>query len=114
MKYINVNIVFRVEVVPSINEIHHCTASLKVNNSLTMSGEQKAMDVSPIDWNTHLPVLYLGGIPKHLHHFVDIPVKNGITGCMQGLQVLFHLFNNLTFLSNKFIQYLCINRGSVL
>ncbi|KAL1124137.1 hypothetical protein AAG570_001907 [Ranatra chinensis] len=61
-----------------------CSAMLRVNNSLAMSGEQPAVP-GPALHNTG--ALYLGGLPQHILHQVDIPVKNGVIACMYSLQI---------------------------
>ncbi|XP_054282074.1 protein eyes shut [Macrosteles quadrilineatus] len=64
----------------------HCSASLAVNDSLVMSGEQRALSGRAVNWSVHQPTLYLGGVPPHTTS-LDIPVTQGITGCMTALQV---------------------------
>lgn len=72
----------------------HCSASLGVNESLAMSGEQQALSAPPVNWSTHQPTLHLGGAPAHTLSTVDLPVTKGIIGCMQTLQV--NLLSNCT------------------
>lgn len=85
---------FRLEVEQTLGGEEHCSASLGVNESLAMSGEQRALSAPPVNWSTHQPTLHLGGVPAHTLSTVDLPVTKGIIGCMQTLQV--NLLSNCT------------------
>ncbi|CAH1098434.1 unnamed protein product [Psylliodes chrysocephalus] len=64
-------------------DFKHCNASIKVNDSLSMRGDQTAkIDkfTKPSAW------LHLGGLPEHLIHEVGIPVA-GFIGCMSNLKI---------------------------
>ncbi|XP_039278690.1 protein eyes shut [Nilaparvata lugens] len=65
------NIVAVVELVPSVDEPLQCTALAILRESGNL--------------NSHL--LYLGGLPPHMLHQVDLPVTTGITGCMDNLLI---------------------------
>lgn len=78
---------FRLEVEQTLGGVEHCSASLGVNESLAMSGEQRALSAPPVNWSMHQSTLHLGGIPAHTLDTVDLPVTKGIIGCMQALQV---------------------------
>ena len=62
---------------------HQCSAVLRVNDTLAMSGEQPA---SPGPRHSY-GVLYLGGLPNYMMHQVDGPIKSGIIACMCSLEV---------------------------
>lgn len=81
------NFCLRLEVEKSVLGEEHCTATLGLNDSLVMSGEQRALSDKPVNWSVHQPLLYLGGVPAHTLAMLDIPITSGITGCMQALQV---------------------------
>lgn len=63
----------------------HCKASLRVNETLAMSGEQAA-DTS-VEKAKKVAVLYLGGLPSNQNITAELPVTVGITGCITRLQV---------------------------
>lgn len=63
----------------------HCKASLRVNETLAMSGEQAA-DTSS-EKARKVAVLYLGGLPPGQNATAELPVTVGITGCITRLQV---------------------------
>lgn len=61
----------------------HCDAAIKVNDSLSMTGDQiakKDIFVEPTAW------LYLGGLPHETPNNDIIPV-GGFIGCMSFLKV---------------------------
>lgn len=64
----------------------HCKASLRVNETLAMSGEQAA-DTSSSEKAKKVALLYLGGLPPGQNTTVELPVTVGITGCISRLQV---------------------------
>lgn len=64
----------------------HCKASLRVNDTLAMSGEQAAADGSS-ETVKKVALLYLGGIPAGQNVTAELPVTVGITGCISRLQV---------------------------
>ncbi|XP_063218539.1 protein eyes shut [Bacillus rossius redtenbacheri] len=57
-----------------------CSASLRVNSTLVMSGEQESSRASP---SPGPGLLHLGGLPPHLGE----PDLAGFTGCVSSLQV---------------------------
>lgn len=61
-----------------------CMAALRINNTVAMSGEQTIAAEQKI---LNLPMLYIGGLPTYLIQQLDIPVLNGIIGCMHSLKV---------------------------
>lgn len=63
----------------------HCKASLRVNETLAMSGEQAA-DTAPGNVKK-VALLYLGGLPAGKNVTAELPVAVGITGCISRLQV---------------------------
>jgi len=63
----------------------HCKASLRVNETLAMSGEQAA-DTAP-EKAKKVALLYLGGLPVGQNATTELPVSVGITGCISRLQV---------------------------
>lgn len=63
----------------------HCKASLRVNETLAMSGEQAA-DTSS-EKAKKVALLYLGGLPPHQNGTAELPITVGITGCISRLQV---------------------------
>lgn len=63
----------------------HCKASLRVNETLAMSGEQAA-DTSS-EKAKKVALLYLGGLPPGQNSTAELPVTMGITGCISRLQV---------------------------
>ncbi|CAH0389402.1 unnamed protein product [Bemisia tabaci] len=80
----NINIMAIIEMGSTIEDLGKCTASLLVNNTLKMSGDQMtALTIKQSSEN----LLYLGGLPDYLQPQIDIPVKTGITGCMRALQI---------------------------
>ncbi|KAI5704103.1 hypothetical protein M8J75_002023 [Diaphorina citri] len=80
----DINILAMVELVPLLNTSLHCVASLRINNTLVMSGEQVAVMHKPDDFSSGL---YLGGIPSHVLHQINAPVTAGMTGCISSLQI---------------------------
>lgn len=64
----------------------HCKASLRVNETLAMSGEQAAVDSSSGNVKK-VAILYLGGLPPGQNATAELPVTVGITGCISRLQV---------------------------
>ncbi|XP_046677275.1 protein eyes shut [Homalodisca vitripennis] len=80
------SIIATLEVEGVLGGEQHCSASLSVNDSLVMSGEQRALVGKVVNWSVHQPTLHLGGVPPHTVSSLDIPVTQGITGCMQALQ----------------------------
>lgn len=64
-------------------DLNYCNASLKVNNTLSMSGNQIAFMEHFTKSNSWL---HLGGIPQEYvrDYVVTVP---GFTGCMNGLKV---------------------------
>lgn len=71
------------------NEEGECNAALRINNTVAMSGEQTTATEQKL---LNLPILYIGGFPKYLLQQLDVPVTNGIIGCMHSLQVFrFHM-----------------------
>lgn len=64
------------------NDFKHCDATIKVNNSLSMTGDQTArvnQFIKPSVW------LYVGGIPQEIS--TEILPLNGFVGCMANLKV---------------------------
>ncbi len=61
-----------------------CNAALRINNTVAMSGEQTTSTEQKL---ANLPILYIGGFPKYVAQQLDMPVSNGIIGCMHSLQV---------------------------
>lgn len=67
----------------------HCKASLRVNDTLAMSGEQAA-DTTTSEKAKKVALLYLGGLPASQNNnngTAELPVTVGITGCISHLQV---------------------------
>lgn len=62
-----------------------CSAALRINNTVAMSGEQTTATTQKL---LNLPALYIGGFPRYLVQQLDLPVTNGIIGCMHSLQVI--------------------------
>lgn len=60
----------------------HCKASLRVNDTLAMSGEQAA----DTTLSKKISKLYLGGLPPD-QNATEMPVAIGITGCITHLKV---------------------------
>ncbi|VVC30456.1 Hypothetical protein CINCED_3A008316 [Cinara cedri] len=76
----------------------HCKASLRVNETLAMSGEQAAADGSS-ETVKKVALLYLGGIPSGQNATAELPVTVGITGCISRLQideVVHNVYENAT------------------
>lgn len=61
-----------------------CKASLRVNDTLVMSGEQAADTTSA----KKVALLYVGGFPSD-KNFTEVPVTIGIAGCVTHLKVSF-------------------------
>ncbi|XP_050527265.1 protein eyes shut isoform X2 [Daktulosphaira vitifoliae] len=59
-----------------------CKASLRVNDTLAMSGEQVADTTS----DKKVALLYVGGFPPN-KNFTEIPVTIGIAGCVTHLKI---------------------------
>jgi len=76
---------FRLEYAVSHSMSDHCKASLRVNETLAMSGEQAA-DTS-MEKAKKVALLYLGGLPSGQNSTTELPVTVGITGCISRLQV---------------------------
>ncbi|XP_016662821.1 protein eyes shut [Acyrthosiphon pisum] len=75
----------------------HCKASLRVNETLAMSGEQAA-DTAP-EKVKKVALLYLGGLPAGQNATAELPVAVGITGCISRLQideVVHNVYQNAT------------------
>nr|CAD7458368.1 unnamed protein product [Timema tahoe] len=71
---------------PGAGDARRCHASLRINNTLVMSGEQiSAMTLSLEDPSGGM--LHLAGVPPHLAQDLAIPRIIGFTGCMKGLKV---------------------------
>lgn len=67
-----------------------------------MSGEQTTAIEQRL---TIPPVLYIGGFPRYLVGQLDLPVVNGIIGCMHSLQVdKFFLFSYVVSFVLKFVS----------
>ncbi|XP_050426579.1 protein eyes shut isoform X2 [Adelges cooleyi] len=60
----------------------HCKASLRVNDTLAMSGEQAA----DTTLSKKISKLYLGGLPPD-QNATEMPVAIGITGCITHLKI---------------------------
>lgn len=63
-------------------DFKHCDATVKVNNTLSMTGDQIAVVekyLKPVAW------LYLGGIPSDIQN--DNLLHSGFIGCMSNLKV---------------------------
>ncbi|XP_068084858.1 protein eyes shut [Anabrus simplex] len=72
------------ELMPYNGSRLQCSASLRINNTLAMSGEQVVASPHvgrPTSW------LHLGGVPPHLALHSDAPVMIGFTGCMHSLKI---------------------------
>jgi len=74
----------RLELLPPGAEVRRCAASVHVNNTLVMSGEQLASAATHIRANSWL---HLAGIPPQFLVPNEAPLETGFTGCMQDLQV---------------------------
>lgn len=79
----------------------HCKASLRVNETLAMSGEQAA-DTSS-EKAKKVALLYLGGFPPNQNGTAELPITVGITGCISRLQV-----SNFYGLLNKMLLFLFV------
>lgn len=77
-----------------------------------MSGEQVAVNHKADD---SARGLYLGGIPPQALHLMNIPVTNGMTGCISSLQVSQSccLSSNITWRSPAKNMCLVVNRNSL-
>ena len=75
---------FRLELLPPNEEFRRCAASLRINNTLAMSGEQMASTPTQTRSNSWL---HLAGIPPQFLVPNEAPLTMGFTGCMQSLQV---------------------------
>jgi len=65
-------------------DLQHCYALIKVNDTLTMSGDQMALRADKLSTN---PVwLHLGGVPNEN---IDVP-GGGFMGCMSNLTVSYY------------------------
>lgn len=78
--------IFRLEHAISHSMSDHCKASLRVNDTVAMSGEQAA-DTSSAKTSKKIALLYLGGLPPGQNATFELPVTTGITGCISRLQV---------------------------
>ena len=74
----------RLELLPPGVVDRRCAASVHVNNTLVMSGEQLASTATHIRANSWL---HLAGIPPQFLVPNEAPLEIGFTGCMQDLQV---------------------------
>ena len=68
-----------------LNEDGECYAALRINDTVAMSGEQTTAAEQKF---LSEPILYIGGIPQYLIQQLDLPVVDGIIGCMHSLQVI--------------------------
>nr|CAD7259717.1 unnamed protein product [Timema shepardi] len=76
----------RLVLLPGAGDTRRCHASLRINNTLVMSGEQtSAVTLSLEDPSGGM--LHLAGVPPHLAQDLAIPRIVGFTGCMKGLKV---------------------------
>lgn len=77
-------IFFRLEFLPRGKNSRHCAATVRVNNTLAMSGEQMARDP-----HTDLSYawVHIGGVPGRFADTGEAPVLEGFIGCMQNLVV---------------------------
>lgn len=89
----------------------HCKASLRVNETLAMSGEQAA-DTSS-EKAKKVALLYLGGLPPEQNGTAELPITVGITGCISRLQVCncktnyFYDLRNVLFLFVPTKSFIC-------
>lgn len=65
-----------------MKSIKHCLATVRVNNTLAMSGEQMALHTN---LDPSAAWLYLGGLPAN--HSTDSLQMDGFVGCMHDLMV---------------------------
>ncbi|PNF26337.1 hypothetical protein B7P43_G01769 [Cryptotermes secundus] len=72
------------ELLPPDGDTGRCAASVHINNTLVMSGEQMASTATHIRANSWL---HLAGIPPHFLVPDEAPLTIGFTGCMQALQI---------------------------
>lgn len=63
---------------------HQCSAYLRINDTLAMSGEQITA-ASHI--GKSLMLLHLGGVPSEHSQQMQAPLITGFVGCMQKLRV---------------------------
>lgn len=95
----------RLEVLPLRGAMRPCAATLHVNHSLAMSGEQQSVEPPGLppglggsgrNQSAAVPgraaLLYLGGLPGpghalHPDQHDDLPLPGGLVGCMLGLEV---------------------------
>ncbi|KAK3927354.1 Protein eyes shut, partial [Frankliniella fusca] len=91
----DLHIAASLEVLPLRGAMRPCAASLHVNHSLAMSGEQQSVEPQgqvPGARGNRSAMLYLGGLPGlghplHPDHTDDAPLPGGLVGCMLGLEV---------------------------
>ena len=67
-----------------LTEDGECSAALRINNTVAMSGEQTTATEQKL---LNMPAIYIGGFPKYLMQQLDLSVTDGIVGCMHSLQV---------------------------
>ncbi|XP_069677103.1 protein eyes shut isoform X2 [Periplaneta americana] len=72
------------ELLPSSSEFRRCAASLRINSTLAMSGEQMAVTPTPTRADSWL---HLAGIPPQFLVPNEAPLTVGFTGCMQALKI---------------------------
>ncbi|XP_056641948.1 protein eyes shut [Diorhabda sublineata] len=64
-------------------DLKHCNASIKINDSLSMTGDQIA---KIIDFPKGSAWLHVGGLPQYLAMEIGLPV-GGFVGCMANLKI---------------------------
>lgn len=77
------------------NEIGQCSASLFVNGTMAMSGEQMLSAHEDIPQQVRL---HLGGIPQAFSHYFP-RIAMGFIGCMNLLKVFHFIFNSVQLLN---------------
>nr|CAD7195211.1 unnamed protein product [Timema douglasi] len=82
----HMSVLVQLVLLPGAGDTRRCHASLRINNTLVMSGEQtSAVTLSLEDPSGGM--LHLAGVPPHLAQDLVIPRIVGFTGCMKGLKV---------------------------
>nr|CAD7432771.1 unnamed protein product [Timema monikensis] len=82
----HMSVLVQLVLLPGAGDTRRCHASLRINNTLVMSGEQ----ISAVTLSLEDPsggMLHLAGVPPHLAQDLVTPRIVGFTGCMKGLKV---------------------------
>ncbi|KAJ9586493.1 hypothetical protein L9F63_019851, partial [Diploptera punctata] len=80
----DLTVLVTLELLPPSGDFRRCAASLRINNTLAMSGEQMASSPTQTRSNSWL---HLAGIPPQFLVLNEAPLTMGFTGCMQSLQI---------------------------